>query len=158
MVSRPAGMDIAAGRGWAATYQDIEPRLQSFATYAIEHPRLLAAIFLYLAFVAAFARHATKTVFNRQPPLSLPVNCPAAQMGRVGCALSHCIPHSQEYAAACETSPRSLLQGRERSQQRMRSAAGFDHRRFLVLESDVVHDGRLGWAPRTRSVGTACVH
>ena len=64
-------MDIAAGRGWAATYQDIEPRLQSFATYAIEHPRLLAAIFLYVAFVAAFARHATKTVFNRQPPLSL---------------------------------------------------------------------------------------
>ena len=46
------------------------PHLQSFASYALEHPRLLAAILLYVAFVAAFTRHATKTVFNRRPPLS----------------------------------------------------------------------------------------
>ena len=46
-------------------------RLQSLASYALDHPRLLASILLYLAYVAAFARHATKTVFNRQPPLSL---------------------------------------------------------------------------------------
>ena len=65
-------MDLAGGRAWADDIpRYIEPRLQSLASYAIEHPRLLAAIFLYLAFVAAFARHATKTVFNRQPPLSL---------------------------------------------------------------------------------------
>ena len=63
-------MDLAAGPAWAAIYQDIEPRLQSLASYALDHPRLLASILLYLAYVAAFARHATKTVFNRRPPLS----------------------------------------------------------------------------------------
>ena len=64
-------MDIAAGRAWADDIpRYIEPRLQSLASYALDHPRLLASILLYLAYVAAFARHATKTVFNRRPPLS----------------------------------------------------------------------------------------